>query len=167
MTGTQWAGILRGEKKKNSTLQESLVKCLTLVVTVQPFKWALISVPFPWDNPHQGLVLLLLIDIPTMGDIAVPVRYHHSLNVNKMLADTGEASASIPIKEDPWLVAVNVSQDRAEEICVQATSIDLLQKENAAECESAEDRKLNHKHKSSEFSEKFESCLHKICLEDG
>lgn len=44
-----------------------------------------------------------------------------------MLADTQEAFASIPIKEDPWLVAVNVSQGRAEENCVQAASIDLLQ----------------------------------------
>lgn len=61
------------------------------------------------------------------GDNAVPVRYHHDLNVNKMLADAQEAFASVPIKEGRRLVAVNVSQGRAEENCVQATSTDLLQ----------------------------------------
>lgn len=40
-----------------------------------------------------------------------------------MLADTQEAFASIPITEDPWLVAVNVSQGRAE---AKAASVDLL-----------------------------------------
>ena len=40
---------------------------------------------------------------------------------------TREAFVSIPINEDPWWVAVNVSRGGTEENCVQATCIDLLQ----------------------------------------
>lgn len=115
-----------GEKKKQDPTGKS--RKVSNCNSACAITWMALNIwTFLWNNSSQGLALLLLIDAPARGDNAIPVRYHHGLNVNKMLADAQEAFASVPIKEGPRLVAVNVSRGRAEENCVQATSTDLLQ----------------------------------------